>query len=95
MKYNTRAPFPPFPAELDMLIRDVNTIIARYVCRSSDMLLIDMNCIDWPMLSRNPHPCAVALLCANRDRIDWWQLSMQTHPDIIAMMRTRQDKIDW
>ncbi len=40
---------------------------------------IDINKIDWGMLSLNPHPYALELLKEKPDKIDWYWLSKNVH----------------
>lgn len=75
------------------LNKDICAVIAKYIPSKKYELLdwIDINKLNWQMLSLNPH--AIELLTANQDKIDWRWLS--SNPNAIELLKENPLKIDW
>jgi hypothetical protein len=50
---------------------------------------------NWGWISANPHPDAMRLLRANKDKINWNQLSHNPSPEAIGWLRANPDQISW
>ena len=54
---------------------------------------IDINLINFKLLSSNPCISAINLLSKNLDKVCWSRLS--ANPNAIELLKENQDKIDW
>ena len=60
-----------------------------------DMLLENMDYIDWNEFSKNSNDRAVELLLKNQDKINWAYLSENSNNTIVELLKNNKDKINW
>ena len=75
----------------DILCKDVLIIIIEYSKEYELLDWININKINWNMLSKNPN--AIDMLMKNQDKINWSCLSL--NPNAIDLLMKNQNKIDW